>query len=407
MARKYTDEELIESIQQFAAHLGRPPTASEVNDDSTFTMGLNTYVRRFGSWNDTLKECDLQVNEEKNYDNEYLIEKLQLLSHRLGDVPTQDELRDDEITPSLLPYKQSFGSWNEALRAAGLTPTLRHNISEDELIGELVSLADELGRPPRYHEITDREETFSTTVYERVFGSFTNALRAASLPVEFQPRVDEDYLIEKLQALGDELGRTPKYDDLQEYPTYPSTYPYTCVFGNWNEALRASGYEINEPSAADPNEVIQELQAVAEDLGRTPSVTTWRQSDNRFGVSTIVRHFGSWIDAIDAAGLEQRDWSGKNHPRYKHGESSTYYGPNWTEQREVAIQADDEQCLRCGLTREEHYVLFDCDLIAHHIRPLRECLDADLSYAEANRLDNLMTVCCECHPTVEAHGLNK
>jgi hypothetical protein len=404
MTKHYSDDELIESIQNFAAHLGKTPTAAEVNADTTFTKGINTYNRRFGGWNKTLKACNLQPNEQKNYTKSYLIEQLHDLRDRLGKVPTQHDLRDDSTTPSPFPYDDTFGSWNKALHAAGLQPTQRHNIGDDELLEELTALADELNRPPRYAELETRSDTFSPGVYERVFGSFTDALRAAALPVEFEPRVNKELLVEKLQALGEELGRTPTYEDLREYPTYPSAYPYTCVFRTWNDALRAAGYEINERATVSPDEIITQLQAVAKELGQTPSVTEWKALNDRFGITTIVRHFDSWVNAIDAAGLERRDWSGENHPAYKGGES-LYYGPQWDQQREVAIQADSQQCRRCGLTRDEHYVLFDCDLAAHHIRPFRECRNAGLSYAEANARDNLMALCCECHPVVEAHGL--
>jgi len=404
MRNPYSTQELVESVHKFADHLGRPPTASEVNDDSEYTVGLNTYTRRFGSWNETLERCGLKVNEQKGYDDTYLIEKLQDLHHRLGTVPTQADLADDDETPSLSPYQNIFGSWNDALRAAGLEPTQQHRISDDELIDELTTLAAELGRPPRYQEISDRDDTFSTTAYERAFGSFTDALRAAGLPVNFRARVDRDYLIDQLRELADELGRTPQYDDLEEYPTYPSTWPYLCEFDSWNEALREAGFEINLRSSVSAEEIIAELQAAADELGQTPSVTEWREMDAKLGVTTIARQFGSWIAAIDAAELERRDWSGENHPRYKHGEK-LYYGPNWTEQREVAVQADGEQCRRCGMSRDEHVVLFEQDLHVHHIRPLSDCLDAGLPYEEANDRSNLMALCAECHQIVEENGL--
>jgi len=404
MPKKYSDQELVESVHKFAAHLGRSPTASDVHEDSEFTMGLNTYIRRFGSWNKTLEQCGLSVNEEKNYDETYLIEQLQNLHQRLGTSPSQADLRHDDETPSLYPYQDAFGSWNNALREAGITPTLRHGISEDELIDELITLTDELGRPPRYQEVSDREDTFSTTVYERVFGSFTNGLQTAGLPVHFEANLDRTHLIEQLQKLGEYLGRTPQYDDLQDYPTYPSTWPYVCEFGSWNEALKEAGFEINHRSSVSTDEILSELQSLANELGHTPSVTEWREIDGTPGITTVVRQFGTWINAIDAAGLERRDWSGENHPRYKGGDN-LYYGPNWPEQREAAIQADNEQCRRCGLSRDEHAILFNYDFHVHHIRPLRECLDEGLSYKQANDCSNLMTLCAECHPMVESNGL--
>ncbi len=73
------------------------------------------------------------------------------------------------------------------------------------------------------------------------------------------------------------------------------------------------------------------------------------------------------------------------------------YGPNWLKQRHLARERDDFTCQACGLSEsnQQHDV--------HHRIPFRLCRDADgmISYRLANRLDNLVTLCRNCHRRAE------
>jgi len=42
-----------------------------------------------------------------------------------------------------------FGSWNEALEAAGYDPHKRHRITDEALLEEIHRLVDELGKAPQ------------------------------------------------------------------------------------------------------------------------------------------------------------------------------------------------------------------------------------------------------------------
>jgi len=79
--------------------------------------------------------------------------------------------------------------------------------------------------------------------------------------------------------------------------------------------------------------------------------------------------------------------SGKNSPNWKGGRPK-YRGANWQEQREKALARDDYICQLCG---SKEY------LVVHHIVPFHSFDD----YREANRLDNLITLCQVCHGKVE------
>lgn len=83
---------------------------------------------------------------------------------------------------------------------------------------------------------------------------------------------------------------------------------------------------------------------------------------------------------------------GKNSPSWKGG-YEWYYGPNWYDQRRKALEHDHHTCQQCGAP--ENGRRHD----AHHIVPFREFgLDR---YEEANRLENLITVCRPCHMRLE------
>ena len=76
---------------------------------------------------------------------------------------------------------------------------------------------------------------------------------------------------------------------------------------------------------------------------------------------------------------------GPNHT-YWEGGTDRYYGPNWGEQREKAIERDSHTCQECGTTEET--------LSVHHIVPRSEFGD---DWEQMNALSNLITLCNPCH----------
>lgn len=65
-----------------------------------------------------------------------------------------------------------------------------------------------------------------------------------------------------------------------------------------------------------------------------------------------------------------------------------YFGGN----REIAIKRDGEKCLHCGMTRQEHKEKYRRDITVDHI-------DGQGRYSKIknNSLDNLQTLCVQCH----------
>lgn len=165
MAKKYTDEDLIEILQQKTKELGRSPKAKEVKQCSAI-------IKHFGSFNKGLEAAGLKPNRKRSknrYTKEKLIEILQKRYKELGRTPKTKEVAEYQI------ILKHFGSFNAGLKAAGLTPNTKEKYTEDELISELQKKAKELGRTPKMREIEIAQ------TYINRFGSFNKALEAAGL----------------------------------------------------------------------------------------------------------------------------------------------------------------------------------------------------------------------------------
>jgi Homing endonuclease associated repeat len=153
-----------------------------------------------------------QAGIRKRYSDEQILADLQACAERLGRSPTMREFAGDPET-SVHPQTviEHFGSWNQAKREAGLVP--RRFATREELLQLLQDLGEELGRTPTAKDIDARKGAMpSKSLYWHTFGSLTNALRAAGFDVP----VGEERLeraVEQGVALARRLGRLPKFAD--------------------------------------------------------------------------------------------------------------------------------------------------------------------------------------------------
>jgi len=69
-----------------------------------------------------------------------------------------------------------FGTWNNAVVAAGLSVGSERNIPDGRLFENLMSLWEHYGRQPRVRELNSPPSTISYGPYERRFHSWTKAL---------------------------------------------------------------------------------------------------------------------------------------------------------------------------------------------------------------------------------------
>lgn len=71
------------------------------------------------------------------------------------------------------------------------------------------------------------------------------------------------------------------------------------------------------------------------------------------------------------------------------GTGKKYYGPNWLNQRRKCRKRDRYKCVDCDISEEE----YGKEMSVHHIKPFVYFA----SYQQANKLENLVSVCEDCH----------
>lgn len=313
---------------------------------------------------------------------EELIQDLQDFAEEIGETPTGKEMSDNGPW-SQDTYADYFGTWTDALIAAGMEPNIRNDFSKEELIEDLQSFADTVdGETPTIPQM-DNEGPWSATLYVNEFGSWNEAVREAGLEPNHIQHVSDEELIEDLKEYAGKIGETPTISQMEDH--HWSWQVYVNHFGSWNDALRAAGLEVNREYGVSDEILVEDINQVASKLGRRPSSNDIREH-GRMGLSVYVMSFGSWNEALRKAGFEpiqeypvECQWP---------DDVEDYFGESFPEMREKVIERDGNKCQICGS---------DDDTLVHHIKPRRSFPHPD----DSNTMDNMIVVCASCHGKVE------
>jgi len=318
-------------------------------------------------------------------------------------------------------------------------------IDKEDLLADLRCVYQKLGSPPSESQY-DEHGQYSASAVRNRFGKFTKGRAAAEIPNPDMRggnnRIPRKDLLDELQRLGEELGKTPTRKEMEEDGAYAEG-PYRREFGSWSEALLAAGYtydELNRPGTHVAKrttveciicgEAEQRLQSDIAGVQNTfcsqECLHTWRSEDFTGETHPLTERIEvkcEWCDnsmqRIPAVAGSRTyhfcnyDCMGKWRSEYRAGENAPawegggelYRGPNWLKQRDRAVERDGRQCQRCGCTESEHFDEYGRELGVHHLTPVREFYreagDEEPDFTEVNALDNLVTLCVKCHRRIE------
>ena len=245
-------------------------------------------VRLFGSWRDAVLAAGLKIRTRRMWSKEKIIEKIQWW-HNKGVPPSKIHRHDCRLRNAGLRY---FGSWNNAVGAAGF-PIARHRWSR-RLVIEAIREREQQGLSMLNVGRKDPSLSDAAFLY---FGGWHKALRAAGLEPKVRRRWSQETVTKEIQARhqhGLPMTNLVKHDCSLAAAAY-------AYFGSWNNALAAAGFEPRKQKW-NRQRVIDEVKAWhARGL---PMGKIWTDYMGLTGAAK--RYFNSWHEVLQAAGIESR-----------------------------------------------------------------------------------------------------
>lgn len=289
-----TNKDLIKEVQALAKKLGRTPKVKDFEK-------APKAIYRFGSWNNFLKkagfEPNLKINNFEDLSNDELLEIVKSELEKIR-TTTHDNYNKykSKNAPSFSYIKKRTGlNWNEMLEKINKKLNLE-NKTKEELIQQLTDVGKELGRTPSINDLLDKD--INAYIYHYKFGSYNNALRLAGLEVNVNKTKvthSNEELLEMYIELSKKLGRAATSKDIDEHLEYSSDV-FTVRFESINKLRELAGYEtINYTKKYSKKEITNKLVELYKKEDRRLTnieLNELSKNDKDFpSVSTICRYF--------------------------------------------------------------------------------------------------------------------
>jgi hypothetical protein len=113
------------------------------------------------------------------------------------------------------------------------------HVSDEDLLSDLRRVAQSLGIRTVANKKYSSIGTYSAATIAFRFGSWNNALIAAGLEISNEFQISDERLLENLLVLWQHLGRQPRRRDLANKISIFSEGPYIRRFGSWTAALKS------------------------------------------------------------------------------------------------------------------------------------------------------------------------
>jgi hypothetical protein len=339
--QRWSRERIVDAMRMFHEEHGYPPRAGDWRGALPTYPDPGTVSRYFGSWARATQAAGFRVRRIE-WSDEQLLGAIHAWTQKHGAPPnTTNWARRDPAGrwPSAATVQLRFETWEAALLAAGVRVD-RTAWDREAVVAAIAGFAERHGRRPRGAELrkANRLPDHSTVVH--YCGSLTRALAEAGCPRPEQRAWDRASIITALERFAGEHGRAPTWEEWKtSAPDRPYAGQVASEFGSWLDAIRAAGLRpVRQPY--DREEVIAALRAWMLEHGRAPKPAEWRPDPAR-GVPTlsaIRKHFGKWDPAIRAAarGLELPSLPEEGQLVYQPAER---WAPRGTWSRERVIEA--------------------------------------------------------------------
>ncbi|MFA7030583.1 MAG: hypothetical protein WC179_09930 [Candidatus Cloacimonadaceae bacterium] len=236
---EYTPELLISELYRFIEENDRIPTFNDMCGNNGYPHAT-TYSSYFGSWTNAVKVAGI---DKKDFMKTHLISELHRFVDNEGHIPSAPEMKREWGYPAKNTYARYFGTWNQALVEAELE-LHRPTYTEDDLLDILIDYYDTYNKTPVSSDFTGENGYPSSVTYSEKFGSWNNALKLAGLDINQIYYYTDEELLDALKNYYLEHNEVPTTYTLVNNPNYPSSRVYIARFGSFNKALSLAGLDV-------------------------------------------------------------------------------------------------------------------------------------------------------------------
>ena len=173
---------------------------------------------------------------------EFLLGELKRYYIEFGEIPTQSKFNKLPGYPSRKTFTNHFLTFDDALRCAGFDIPFKKDINEEFLINEINRFIKQFGKRPYSRDMDSTPGFPSKKHFSNIFGSWNNAIKAAGIKEIVSQYTDKE-LEEKFMSFVSLKGRVPKIHEFNNNSDYPSFWCYQNRFGSWNKALIHYGFD--------------------------------------------------------------------------------------------------------------------------------------------------------------------
>ena len=192
----------------------------------------------------------------------------------------------------------------------------RQGVTDAELLADVLRVAELLGDAYLSFRGYKSHGKYSENTFRKRFGSWLNVLAKLGMRTERNSiemkRIPDSEMILDLQAVAERLGR--KVITSTEYGQYGKfSFPTIADrFGNWANFVEKSGLESTGQVRNVPDaDLFADIERIWIPLGKQPTTTDMKKGISKYSLETFMRRFGGWRNAL-LAFLEYVNADGQN-----------------------------------------------------------------------------------------------
>lgn len=243
-----TDQELLDELLALSKKIGHVPSRKDMKNGTPITKRLYLYGRRFGGLTEACEIAGLVPNkggDDLKYTDKELLDHIVDLKSKLRRSPKQSDIISANKY-GIGAYKRHFGTYNNALKILKIRHNVRYDFTEQDIINDVIKVANTLKRSPTSAEFYNMSNTVSNTAACTKTGckdKWNDLLRKCNLEIINNRNVTDEELKDEIIRLKEELKRVPGYHDMAQFGKYSPQGTYARKFGTYLGALKHFGFK--------------------------------------------------------------------------------------------------------------------------------------------------------------------